>query len=78
MQILGLASGVWRRVDTIMLVSAMQNSGVGGIAQRQPSTPGILHSGGIKALSYILEKTALKYPNSNQNDSSRSEKLVKQ
>ena len=51
-QILGLASGVWRRgfgvgglasgnanfqiLDTNMLVSPMQNSGVGGIAQRQP------------------------------------------
>ena len=57
----GLASGVWRRgfgigglasgnanfhiLDTNMLVSPTQNSGVGGIAQRQPLTPCILRSG---------------------------------
>ena len=34
-------------LDTNMLVSKMQKSGVGGIAQRQPPTPGILRSGGI-------------------------------
>ena len=34
-------------LDTNMLVSPTQKSGVGGIAQRQPPTPGILHSGGI-------------------------------
>ena len=34
-------------LDTNMLVSPMQNSGVGGIAQCQPLTPGILRSGGI-------------------------------
>ena len=32
---------------TNMLVSPTQKSGVGGIAQRQPPTPGILRSGGI-------------------------------
>ena len=34
-------------LDTNMVVSPMQNSGVGGIAQHQPPTPGILISGGI-------------------------------
>ena len=34
-------------LDTNMLVSTTQKSGVGGIAQRQPPTPGILRSGGI-------------------------------
>ena len=34
-------------LDTNMLVSPMQNSGIGGIAQRQSPTPGILRSGGI-------------------------------
>ena len=34
-------------LDTNMLVSPTQKSGVGGIAQRQPPTPGILRSGGI-------------------------------
>ena len=34
-------------LDTNMLVSPMQNPGVGGIAQRQAPTPGILRSGGI-------------------------------
>ena len=33
--------------DTNMLVSPMQNSGVGGIAQRQPPTPGMLRRSGI-------------------------------
>ena len=33
-----------------MLVSPTQNSGVGGIAQRQPPTPGILCRSGIYAL----------------------------
>ena len=33
--------------DTNMLVSPTQNSGVGGIAQRQPPTPGILRCSGI-------------------------------
>ena len=45
----GLASGNanFHILDTNMLVSPTQNSGVGGIAQRQPPTPGILRSGGI-------------------------------
>ena len=45
----GLASGNanFQILDTNMLVSPMQNSGVGGIAQRQPPTPDILRSGGI-------------------------------
>ena len=30
------------------------------------------------SFSYILQKTALEYPNSNGNDSSRSEKVIKQ
>ena len=34
-------------LDTNMLVSPTQNSGVGDIAQRQPPTQGILCSGGI-------------------------------
>ena len=34
-------------LDTNMLVSPTQKSGVGGIAQHQPPTPGILRSGGI-------------------------------
>ena len=34
-------------LDTNMLVSPTQKSGVGGIAQRQPPTPGILRSGGM-------------------------------
>ena len=40
----GLASGNtnFHILDTNMLVSPTQNSGVGGIAQRQPPTPGIL------------------------------------
>ena len=44
-----LASGNanFQILDTNMLVSPMQNSGVGGIAQRQPPTPDILRSGGI-------------------------------
>ena len=33
--------------DTNMLVSQMQNSGVGGIAQHQPPAPGILRRSGI-------------------------------
>ena len=33
-------------LDTNMLVSPTQNSGAGGIAERQPLTPGILRSGG--------------------------------
>ena len=33
--------------DTNMLVSPTQNSGVGGTAQRQPPTPGILRRSGI-------------------------------
>ena len=33
--------------DTKMLVSPTQNSGVGGIAQLQPPTPGILRRSGI-------------------------------
>ena len=53
---LALGFGVWRLasgnanfhiLDTNMLVSPTQNAGVGGIAQRQPPTPGILRSGGI-------------------------------
>ena len=46
---MSLASGNanFHILDTNMLVSPMQNSGVGGIAQRQPPTPGILRSGGI-------------------------------
>ena len=45
----GLASGnaIFLILDTNMLVSPTQNSGVGGIAQRQPPKPGILRSGGI-------------------------------
>ena len=48
-QVLGLALGNanFHILDTNMLVSPTQNSVVGGIAQRQPPTPGILHSGGI-------------------------------
>ena len=42
----GLASGVTPKY-TNMLVSPTQNSGVRGIAQRQPSTPGILRYSGI-------------------------------
>ena len=52
----GLVSGVtnytrrqglrWLQ-DTNMLVSPMQKSDVGSIAQRHPPTPGILRSGGI-------------------------------
>ena len=49
-QILGLALGVtqilWLQ-DTNMLVSPTQNSGVGGIAQHQTPTPGILRHSGI-------------------------------
>ena len=45
----GLASGNANShiLDTNMLVSPTQKSGVGGTAQRQPPTPGILRSGGI-------------------------------
>ena len=45
----GLASGNanFHISDTNMLVSPTQNSGIGGIAQRQPPMPGILRSGGI-------------------------------
>ena len=45
----GLASGNanFHILDTNMLVSPTQNAGVGGIALRQPPTPGILRSGGI-------------------------------
>ena len=45
----GLASGNanYHNLDTNMLVSPTQNSGVGGIAQRQPPTPGILRCSGI-------------------------------
>ena len=45
----GLASGNTNShiLDTNMLVFPTQNSGVGGITQRQPPTPGILRSGGI-------------------------------
>ena len=39
--------GVCWLQDTNMLVSPMQNSGVGGIGQRQPPTPGILRRSGI-------------------------------
>ena len=59
-QILGLASGVWRRgfgVGGLASGNAIfhildtniptQNSGVGGLAQHQAPTPGILRSGGI-------------------------------
>ena len=48
-QNLGLASGNanFHILDTNMLVSSTQKSGVGGIAQRQPPTQGILRSGGI-------------------------------
>ena len=48
-QILDLASGNanFHSLDTNMLVFPTQNSGVGGIAQRQPPTPGILRSDGI-------------------------------
>ena len=55
-QILGLASGNanFHILDTNMLVFPTQKSGVGGTAQRQPPTPGILRSGGIKALVYFL------------------------
>ena len=49
-QILSFASGEkglrWLQ-DTNMLVSPTQNSGVRGIAQRQPPTPGILCRSGI-------------------------------
>ena len=49
-QILGFASGKkgsrWLQ-DTNLLVSPTQNSGIGGIAQRQPPTPGILRRSGI-------------------------------
>ena len=41
-------------LDTNMLVFPTQNPGVGGIAQRQPPTPGILRSGGIWALVYRI------------------------
>ena len=45
----GLASGNanFHILDTNMLVSPTQNSGVGALAQRQAPTPGILRSGGI-------------------------------
>ena len=45
----GLASGNanFHILDTNMLVSPTQKSGVGGIAQRQSPTQGILRSGGI-------------------------------
>ena len=52
-QILGLASGVMQILAlgkpkyTNMLVSPTQNPGVGGTAQRQPPTPGILRRSGI-------------------------------
>ena len=34
-------------LDTNMLVSTTQNSGIRGMAQLKPPTPGILRSGGI-------------------------------
>ena len=45
----GLASddAIFHILDTNMLVSPTQNSGVRGIAQRQPPTPVILHRSGI-------------------------------
>ena len=45
----GLVSGNanFHILDTNMLVSPTQSSVVGGIAQRQPPTHGILRSGGI-------------------------------
>ena len=39
--------------DTNMLVSPTQNSGVGGIAQRQPLTPSMLRRSGIWALEFF-------------------------
>ena len=49
-QILGMASGVtqiFAFLETNMLVSPTQNSGVGGISQRQGPTPVVLRRSGI-------------------------------
>ena len=42
-----LGNAIFHILDTNMLVSPTQNAGVGGIAQRQLPTPGILRRSGI-------------------------------